>query len=646
MSVFRKIRVAVAVVAAAGVMGGIMAAVPMQTTQDSADGNRLVINGKRLFISGMNIAWNDFANDVGDQGVKINAFVNQFKQIREAGGNAVRWWLHTDNQNCPKLDANGAVTGIGSKTISNMRQVLDSAYNYGIVVSMCLFSFDLLQGENKSNELLTQNKKFLTVESNLETYIENALRPILDAVGNHPAIMCWEAFNEPEGMAIETSGWATEKIAHSHILRFTNKIAGEVHRRTKKMASTGIHNFSQNERSRYSTTTLVAAGGDDDGYLDFYMAHYYPEWGASDESPFHNQASFWGFDKPVLIGEFPARSWSTSDIGTDSKQPYKTSMNINAAFEYAFDNGYCGAMSWAMTEENTAKFGNFNTTKPALENLYAKHEADIKIKDVIIENPTGDLAMKLTMTNMPQEGTAANGGPWNDLGVSTNQDFTGKTKLTFDMYIEPGSGTHLTIVPVAKSGPNSNWAWSPAPSFTLSNKPQGEWFPVEVPVNTFQASDAGKTFDPNDVREILIQYFAKGAPYNGAIYFDNFKLDDDAPLFDFNQSGSEWNTAADGASVSLVQRPGTTSAHNGGKKVNMAARAPLATVNGKTLKITGLGSAETSVKLVNLKGKTVANFRAVGNASFGLSDIPAGNYLVELTANGKKLGSSRVTFVR
>jgi len=71
-------------------------------------------------------------------------------------------------------------------------------------------------------------------------------------------------------------------------------------------------------------------------------------------------------------------------------------------------------------------------------------------------------------------------------------------------------------------------------------------------------------------------------------------------------------------------------------------RAPLAVVNGRTLNVIGLSNAETSVKLVNLKGKTIAGFRAAGKASFSLADIPAGNYLVELTSNGKKLGSSRV----
>nr|AGS52098.1 mannan endo-1,4-beta-mannosidase [uncultured bacterium contig00029] len=353
---------------------------PAQTTQDYASGNRLIINGKPLFISGMNIAWHNFARDVGDAAINGTTFTNNYlKPIKEAGGNAVRWWLHTDAQVDPKMNmSTGAVTGIGTNTINNMRTVLDSAYKYGIVVSMCLFSFDLLQNDNnKSQDEMDRNYKFLTVPENLDSYITNALRPILEAIGSHPAIMAWEVFNEPEGMSTE-HGWATQKIAHSNIMRFTSKIAGEVHRKTTKMATTGIHEYSSGELSRYTEAKLKAAGPDDDGYLDFYMVHHYPEyWGASG-SPFKHPASYWGMDRPILIGEFPARSWGNG-TGYTAGKANETAMTITAAFEYAYDNGYCGAMSWSMTEGNSAKFGNLSTTAPALTNLYNKHRNDIDI---------------------------------------------------------------------------------------------------------------------------------------------------------------------------------------------------------------------------------------------------------------------------
>ncbi|MDR2583288.1 MAG: cellulase family glycosylhydrolase [Fibromonadaceae bacterium] len=357
------------------------APVPMQTTQDKADGNRLVINGNKRFISGMNIAWNNFGNDVGDLAVSINDFVNYFKQIKGAGGNAVRWWLHTDLRNEPKMNSDGSVDRIGTKTIDNIRQVLDSAYNYGIVVSLCLFSFDLLQLDGKNASKVAINKKFLTVPANLDSYITKVLKPMLEAVGNHPAIMCWEVFNEPEGMSSDANGWSDgDKVPMSDILRFTARIAAVVHDKTLKMASTGIHEFGK-MKTWYSDSKLRTAAGSDPlaskAYLDFYMAHYYPQYIGTSGSPFHNTASSWGMDRPILIGEFPAKSWDTG-YNPDGKGPVSgTELKIVAAYERAYDNGYCGALSWSMNQAPANKFGDFNTTKPALENLYSKHKADI-----------------------------------------------------------------------------------------------------------------------------------------------------------------------------------------------------------------------------------------------------------------------------
>jgi len=68
---------------------------------------------KKLFLSGMNLAWlssNSFGNDVGDVNINIDLFTDKVKKIRKAGGNSIRWWLHTDASTNPKLDTSGAVT--------------------------------------------------------------------------------------------------------------------------------------------------------------------------------------------------------------------------------------------------------------------------------------------------------------------------------------------------------------------------------------------------------------------------------------------------------------------------------------------------------------------------------------------------------
>jgi len=651
MFTFKKIRVVAALCLAAGVVMGAMAAVPMQTTKDSAVAasqteGRLIINGQKVFVSGMNIAWNNFGNDVGDVGVNITPFVNQFKQIRSAGGNAVRWWLHTDFRNEPKMNNDGSVDRIGTKTIDNVRQVLDSASKYGVVVSLCLFSFDLLQLDGKDANKVAINKKFLTVPANLDTYISKVLTPMLTAVGNHPAIMCWEVFNEPEGMSSDAGGWSDgDKVPMSDILRITARIAAVVHDKTVKMASTGIHEYGK-MKTWYSDSKLKTAAGSDPlaskAYLDFYMAHYYPEYIGTSGSPFHNNAKSWGMDRPVLIGEFPAQSWGNGS-GYGSIQS-GTAMTITAAYEYAYNNGYCGALSWSMTESNPSKFGSFTTTKPALENLFAKHQAQIEIiGGSNPDMPDGDQVMKVAINGLPT------GTPQAELGKEGNLPLSGKTNLTFEMYIAPGSGTNMKVLPVVKV--SDNWTWSPATNYAvdLSTKPTGQWFTVTIPISNGFIPESG-SFDASKVKAFILQFQPTGSAYTGTIYIDNIKADNTV-FYNFDDMGSEWSATkwVNEANAPVPQITTSQAARSsvGGPTAIITAkpvtpRAPLAVVNGRTLNVLGLSNAETSVKLVNLKGKTIANFRAAGKASFSLADIPAGNYLVELMSNGKKLGNSRV----
>lgn len=609
------------------------AAVAPQTVKDSMSGNWLVVNGQKRFMSGMNLAWINFATDVGDKSMDINSFTDKVKQIRKAGGNALRWWLHTDASNCPKIDSDGKVTGLGVNTIKNLRNALDTAYAYGVVVDMCLFSFDLLVPGTKSTYSsfnLENNYKFLTDTSAITTYLEKGLKPILDSVGDHPAVMCWEVFNEPEGM-LASAGWShvTKKISQTDILRITNRIAGFVHRNSKKMVSTGIASFQY--CSQYSTEKLIAAGGDTDGYLDFYMAHYYPEWQDESISPFHHPASFWNMDKPILIGEFPANDWSSSTTGPSSGQPLKTSMKSVDAFAYAYENGYAGAMSWAMTEQNSF-FGTYETTAPALKALFDAHKNDIMIKDVTITELQGDLCMKLALDLPP--------ATYPEAEYNGSFNFTGVDSLMIDLFIPSGTSTNLVFKLVLKS--TNDWIWCPS-SISFTPKTTGTWVTYAVPVSSFESSVEGKTINLADIRQIVLQFYTSGTTtFKGSIYVDNARYKKGTTvtvISDFNKTGTAWSEYESGTDdnlqISISEKPAASPV-----KFLRPGNNPVVfrkvSLTGKKLVIGKGLEAISQVRIYDITGKVLASsVLPVSGCMIDCSNLSKGNYLVGINEGGR-----------
>lgn len=333
-------------------------------------------NGEALkFMSGINIAWNSFAKDLTN--FDSQTFTTFFDDVENSGGNAVRWWLHTNGAASPTFGSDGNVIGLQNGEIKNMKAALDMAAERGIMVSMCLWSFDMLQDQGNDR---ARNKQLLEDASVTQSYIDNALIPILKEIGDHPAVMTWEIFNEPEGMTTEF-GWASERTEMKYIQQFVNLLAGAIHRQTPTaLVSNGSWAFRASSDQAehfdyYRDDRLIAAGSDPDGTLDFVQVHYYDHF-SDNSSPFAHAASFWGINKPIVIGEFPARGVK--------------GYNAVETFEQLYKLGYAGAMSWSWSDRD---FGGLTATSPALQLMESNYPDDIIIerieKEIIEEQVLG-----------------------------------------------------------------------------------------------------------------------------------------------------------------------------------------------------------------------------------------------------------------
>jgi endoglucanase len=86
----------------------------------------------------------------------------------------------------------------------------------------------------------------------------------------------------------------------------------------------------------------------------------------------------------------------------------------------------------------------------------------------------------------------------------------------------------------------------------------------------------------------------------------------------------------------------------GGKNINgkTGLKRPRITVAGKTLKVSSAAEADFQVRIIDIKGRIRANFKASGSGSFSLAEIPAGRYLVEAAGAGVRKASAAVVVVK
>ncbi len=486
----------------------------------TVSGTDILYNGKKIFFSGTNLAWSDYNSDVGDSPLDENSWRKAVEGTRAAGGNAIRWWLFNNMSQSPTIDpTTHLVTGLKENTIANMKKALDIAEEYGVMVSMCLFSHNLMEpnqwGIYNEKVDIDANKK-LFEDDGTAAFITNVLEPVVKAIGFHKALMTWEVFNEPEGMTSEANGWTAQKMSKEKIQKFTNKVAAAIHNIDKGyLVSTGSVNIKY--QSWWNDAELVKAGGEANGTLDFFQTHYYPYYQDDAVSPFMNtaaqMATTYGYDsKPMIIGEFPASGWK-GDTYTSSMAA-KTEISTEECYRKAFDGGYAGALAWQYIGDKTeSQFGGYTyTIDPALKAmkaLAADKESFIKIKDVNVEESSGDGMMAVTY-----------GADNAQIEYQKDFDLSGATTLTFEAKNNATMEADLYLVLKL----TNDWTWTEVSKKVGSCKvAAGEKVTCSFDISSFA--------DRNETKSVIVANYAAG--FKGTILYDNFKAGS-LTLWDFN----------------------------------------------------------------------------------------------------------------
>lgn len=590
----------------------------------TVNGTDILYNGKKIFFSGTNLAWSDYNSDVGDAPLNENAWRKAVEGTRAAGGNAIRWWLFNNMSQSPAIDeTTHLVSGLKANTIANMIKALDIAEEYGVMVSMCLFSHNLMEpnqwGLYTGDKLDITANEYLFNDDGTKAFIDNVLIPVVEAIGNHNALMTWEVFNEPEGMTTECNGWTTQKMALSKIQKFTNKVAAAIHNTNPELlVSTGSVNIQY--QKYWNDSELIAAGGEENGTLDFFQTHYYPYWQADNISPFVNTAAqlqaAYGYDaKPMIIGEFPASGWA-GDTYTSSMAA-KTEITTEQAYRNAFDGGYAGALAWQYIGDKTeANFGGYTyTIEPALnamKTLAASEEASIKIKDVTIEESTGNGMMAVTY-----------GADDAQIEYQKTFDLSSANTLTFTVKNNGAQEADLYLIFKL----TDDWTWTEVEGSCKIAAGEKETCSFDI---------SGLT-DRKKTLSTIIANYAVG--YTGTLIYDDFVAGADT-LWNFNEDKYDAFSLSYGNTEEMIPEIKIVF-NNEDYTMPLKAIKPHSSLNMQVLngglQISMPNSENITIEIFGLNGFSVKTLHKgvlkAGASSFDLSNLSKGSYILRVRGN-------------
>ncbi|NLS12520.1 glycoside hydrolase family 5 protein [Vibrio sp. SM6] len=352
---------------------------------------------ERFYINGTNVAWLNFANDFG-KGFDYTKAEAMMNGVAAAGGNTLRWWIHTNGTTTPMWDGSTvAAADKQEKAIDEIATALDLAEKKNLKVIFSLWSFDMLAKTTETGvaDVIDNNFALLTDNAVRQTYIDNFLTPLVNKIKDKPALLALEVFNEPENM---TEPWFRERealasseypVTVADIYATTAELTAAIHMAASDMlVTTGPKSLGQfvNEsgsgNNAYSDSNMEAALPSDYtdkalAHLDFYAPHYYDDMGKEGAwSPFYHDVSYWELDKPVVLGEFYADATADKPADYDYfDDPLKGSQ---VCYRLVKAN-YAGGMSWQFAG-NSGKY-----QQSAIDCMKAANEA---LGNSDVEDPT------------------------------------------------------------------------------------------------------------------------------------------------------------------------------------------------------------------------------------------------------------------
>ena len=293
--------------------------------------------GQRIFMNGVNTPWNNWNDFGGDYDRTF--WSNHYRDLHDAGVNSSRVWITCSGEVGIDIAADGTVLGATAAHWADLDSFFAIAEEQQIHVMATLMSFDHFDSGAEARW-----DAWIASDANIDSFVENYLIPFLERYGQSPYLWSIDLINEPDWVYEESN------IPFDRLRAYFARAARAIHQNSEVLVTVGMaspkHSANCSGCEQLISDAELRKSVDDPAvYLDFYSPHYYDWVGEQWGNTLHRSPALTGYptDKPLMIGEFPAR-------GTAG---YTLTEDIKAALAF----GWKGTMPW--TSNGVDRNGGF-----------------------------------------------------------------------------------------------------------------------------------------------------------------------------------------------------------------------------------------------------------------------------------------------
>jgi hypothetical protein len=275
--------------------------------------------GGNGFVFGANLPWVHYGLDFGantwrpsgglgcddDSGSRENVS-RELAVLADSGVQVLRWFLFCDGRAGIRFDSGGRPIGIDDFVFRDIDAALTLVAGAGMTVMFTLLDFHWCRPARMIGDVqLGGRANILRDRSASAELLDNVFRPVLERYGQSSTIFAWDVMNEPE--------W----VERDRLRPFIEDAISVIRSCAAQPITVGCAGVKWGRWYR-------------DMDVDFYQVHWYP----AHEGPHRldTPVEQLGFDRPVILGEFPTRGSRRSG---------------QAIVESARAAGYAGAFYWS-----------------------------------------------------------------------------------------------------------------------------------------------------------------------------------------------------------------------------------------------------------------------------------------------------------